>query len=260
MVSPYILIILIICVVGFFALFFHPAGYRTLAKLSGYQSFFLCALTGMCLVLLGTLLYLPFGKGAHLFAEWAFCVSWRPFDALFEKAYPTAAIPSWIGTFAEVAVLSCVIALVFIPKKASDRKKAKVKALLNDSESPEFLELINDSNEFGLPILFTLSDRKVYIGYVFGVPTSDYNDVKIIPLVSGYRCKETLKFIPVTPYVTLYKEKHEKDENYTLNKYSVSLPLKDIVHGHLHNFEDHKRFIELESDPSKHSKGTISKA
>ncbi|MCG6267994.1 hypothetical protein [Vibrio furnissii] len=104
-----------------------------------------------------------------------------------------------------------------------------------DPENSEFTELFFRSLSFGLPILFTMSDRKVFIGYITSVNYFDFNDIHISPILSGYRHKDNLKLELVTPYQDVLESL--VDEEVDDEVFTVTLPLREIVHAHLYDFE-----------------------
>ncbi len=127
-----------------------------------------------------------------------------------------------------------------------------------DGESPEYTQLFFRSYEYGLPILFTLSDNKVYIGYVTEIHARPFNDVYIIPIVSGYRESTTHKLKLVTPYKAIIEDV-ENDECNELDfeAFTVALPLREIVHAHLHDFEKYDDFRKAEANFDHTQEGTV---
>ncbi|HHY0612745.1 hypothetical protein JL830_25245 [Vibrio parahaemolyticus] len=78
---------------------------------------------------------------------------------------------------------------------------------LSDVESPEFSRLIKKASELSLPILFTMSDRKVYVGYPYEITGGALiNDLLVVPLVSGYRCKDTNRLHIITRYIDVVQK------------------------------------------------------
>ncbi|MDG2881785.1 hypothetical protein P7M59_28240, partial [Vibrio parahaemolyticus] len=112
----------------------------------------------------------------------------------------------------------------------------------NDPESSEFTELFFRSLEFGLPILFTMSDRKVFIGYITSMNIFDFNDIHIRPILSGYRHKDSLKLILVTPYKDVFDTLKKNNDGFDEDAFTVTLPLREILHAHLYDFEYQKDF------------------
>lgn len=54
----------------------------------------------------------------------------------------------------------------------------------------------------GIPLLITLEDGKVYVGNAIRLPNPelDRQDVRILPLLGGYRDKDTKKLTLTTDY------------------------------------------------------------
>ncbi|KLN65714.1 MULTISPECIES: hypothetical protein [Vibrio] len=158
------------------------------------------------------------------------------------------------------------------------RRESISKSYLKDSESTELSRLLAMSLEHRLPILFTMSDNKVFIGYPLFIPVKPHNDIYILPVVSGYRCKDTRAFSKVTDYTPVVellveKEKEkfkramttkgvsaedveafmESDERLFTKeeqwkKFTVALPCREIVHAHLHDLELESIFHQQESE------------
>ncbi|BDP35870.1 MULTISPECIES: hypothetical protein [Vibrio] len=158
------------------------------------------------------------------------------------------------------------------------------KEFLSDVESPEFSRLIDKASELSLPILFTMSDSKVYIGYPYEITGgATINDLLVIPLVSGYRSKDKNKLEVVTRYIDVVQELRVKEniefKNMLLHEgkyteaeidelfqqypslsldssevddldefvpYLVSLPYREIVHAHIHNLDQYELFRSKE--------------
>jgi hypothetical protein len=170
--------------------------------------------------------------------------------------------------------------------KVEKRKESDLlNDFLSDVESPEFTRLIKESSRFSLPILFTMSDNKVFIGYLYEFTGGNsINDILILPLQSGYRCSKTKRFHIVTRYAdviqdiknvelqefrrSLIEEQQLSEEecdkiiyysNLTsdqvepeeLEPYLVALPYREIVHAHLHNINMYTIFQEQEEKDEK---------
>ncbi|NNN64706.1 hypothetical protein [Vibrio sp. 2-1(7)] len=127
----------------------------------------------------------------------------------------------------------------------------------NDPESSEFTELFFRSLEFGLPILFTMSDRKVFIGYITSMNVFDFNDIHIRPILSGYRTQKKLRLKLVTPYQDLFESLGDEGSEFDEDVFTVTLPLREILHAHLYDFTYQDDFSFIESGFQRTSKATI---
>jgi hypothetical protein len=149
-------------------------------------------------------------------------------------------------------------------KIGSSKVRDKLKCLLNDmlssdvqmlilrriaplDLSSEFSGLFIRSADTGFPIAFTLSSRKVYIGYITDLPLGHVNDITIIPLISGYRREVDMSLVYVTPY-NMVDEVMDNG-----NKFQITLPIREISHANLHDVELAKKFKSVESKFKSHN-------
>ncbi|MGF1718393.1 hypothetical protein L4D08_26455, partial [Photobacterium chitinilyticum] len=98
------------------------------------------------------------------------------------------------------------------------------------------------------------------IGYLMEVHAEDFNDIHIIPIFSGYRDKDTLSLVPVTPYDDIINDLEDESEKTTdFKRFSVSLPIREINYAHLHDFQYYDKFKEQEKryEESKKPSSTI---
>ncbi|WP_198452415.1 hypothetical protein [Pseudoalteromonas rubra] len=151
-----------------------------------------------------------------------------------------------------------------------DLKNAVYFSLSGTDDTPEFTGILHNSMLKGLPIAFTLSNRKVYIGYVINLGYH-MNDFMVLPLKSGYRCKDELRLELVTNYASAWSdiEASNKDnpeanqsdeEELDLEKFLINIPVREVVHANLHDFE-YKEHFEKHEKPrsaSRPSKSTDS--
>ncbi len=110
------------------------------------------------------------------------------------------------------------------------------------------------------PIMFTLSDRKVYVGWVVrGVdPTESRKAVRILPLASGYRNQETQQFEFTTFYSTLIQAIDGLEESEVshleLEDLETVFPVEQISSCHPFDFEAYVQFSRPHSqnqDPAR---------
>lgn len=113
-------------------------------------------------------------------------------------------------------------------------------------------KLIFDSMDQNLLVLITLKSRKAYVGKVQNTRfmTSDYEYVVILPMISGYREKDTLRFIEVHSYSGYYEE-HKISENSKPLKYDdfrTVIPRTEIETLSLFDPVTFGRFTDMEAD------------
>jgi hypothetical protein len=102
-------------------------------------------------------------------------------------------------------ILALIIAVYFWARerKSSSRFRADQKIIAREAGTLE--KLLNYSLIEKEPVLITLSSRKVYLGVVTRLPILSASklqalSVEIVPLSSGYREKDSLKFIETNSY------------------------------------------------------------
>ncbi|CAK2025758.1 conserved membrane hypothetical protein [Vibrio crassostreae] len=240
-IKPSVLIVFVLCIAGYLYLKGNPKTELELNRTSGYHTFLWSASWGIGVFLRAILLYLV-GMLFYELTGLSFSLGHLFLNGLLQCDVEH----SYVVIF-DLSIVSIALAPVLSRLSFFFSSYTRNEALLNyfaiDPETPEFTRLFFKSFEFGLPILFTMSDRKVYIGYVTEIHAKDFNDVNIIPIFSGYREKDTLELVPVTPYRGIISDvEDDKKEHLNLEAFSVSLPLREIVHAHLHDFRYYKKF------------------
>ena len=244
--KPSALVIFVLCLSGYIYLKTNPKTQMKLSRTNGYHTFFWSASWGVGMGIravfiyyIGILLYdifgLRFSLGDFFLNEVLKCNAPYSYVVIFDL--------SIVAIF-----LGYLLPAFSFRFNKSLRTKIQIRWLREDTEAPEFTQLFFKSLEYGLPILFTMSDRKVYIGYVLEINSTDFNDVNIIPLFSGYRDKDTLELVPVTPYKDIFIDIKNETKNIIddLEVFSVTLPLREIMYAHLHDFEYYSKFKSLE--------------
>jgi hypothetical protein len=190
-------------------LFIHLAHYFRFAaqRADGYRLLFQAAIAGVGLSIAGRLAELLINLtliGAPLQHYWNM---FSPFPYS-----ETSAISLLLGPF-----LALVVNL-FI-----DKEKAKNVEI--GTRGNFFLRLLDQAaNEMRL-ISLTLDSRKWYVGWVAETPNLDPREqyFKLLPLISGYRDKDTLE-----TRRTVYYEAVLKDTALDPNEFVLTLPLNDV--------------------------------
>ncbi|EGQ9275679.1 hypothetical protein M5238_004664 [Vibrio vulnificus] len=246
MIKPSVLFVLVLCISGYQLLTKLHSYHYDLKRSSGYHTFLKSATAGLVLFVFFALLYAI----ACAFADhYGFSVSVG--EWLLNKSFPSHEFSQTEGHLLEIAVWMLLLSYSlpkFVYRSDNERAEMFTNKFAKDPQSPEYTQLFFRSVEFGLPILFTMSDRKVYIGYVIEIYADDFNDINIVPIFSGYRDKDTLKLVPVTPYRDVIQDiEHTEEEQVNLEMFAVTLPIREINHAHLHDFSYYERFKERES-------------
>ena len=246
MVKPSILFILVLCIAGYYFFNQNPKQKLRLKRSNGYHTFLLSASAGLMLYGISCLIY---SLCFYVF-NWINIFYPSIGDFLLLSIFMSEASKAEIALF-DVSVIALILSWAIPRKYYGNKKEREARYLIafsEDSETPEFTQLFFRSMRFGLPVLFTLSDRKVYIGYIFEVNANNFNDISILPIFSGYRDKDDLGLVPVTPYGDILDEIEcgEGCENIDYERFMVSLPIREIVHAHLHDFQYYEKFKEKE--------------
>lgn len=215
---------------------------------AGYHTFLLSAGAGLLVLLIAYLIRLSlviWGPNFSLVAE------------VMRAGLPNTAIATETVFFIELSLLMLVFAacapiIVYkLTKQFFGYSKGELLmgAFLEQGDNPEFTKLLLSSHQYGLPILFTMSDRKVYVGYPIELKSEKFNDLRVLPVVSGYRHKDSLKFIPVTHYQSVIENKLGEGIEY--EKFAVTLPIREIVHAHMIDLKLFDIFVENEVAPTE---------
>lgn len=259
MIKPTVLLILLMSVVGY--IFCKNCHLTTIkfSKSNGYHTFLSSA---------------GFGGGIFIFSSIIFWISICWSDAGFwsipityilsevsHDILPNMYIPIWCLHFTQISIIALLLTLT-LPKflmtlavkltkqSKSDVKRAAFKKIANTDESPEFTSICFKSWEHGLPVAFTMSNKKVYIG-IIAEGAGHLNDIIIIPLKSGYRCEAELRLEIVTHYEPVFREIESNLSNDKFDKFYITLPIREIIHANLHDFERRDLFRKYEHPKKK---------
>lgn len=129
--------------------------------------------------------------------------------------------------------------------------RAALKKAVNILNSDLDLILIR-ALEVNMPICATLSNGKVYVGYVTGaIDPGDKKDMlRILPFVSGYRSGDSMKLQFTTWYVSIYQKFSENETLSHLNPelFEVVFPLCEIRTVNLFDIHAYQAFQDEHSD------------
>ncbi len=240
-----LLLVLVMCVLGYYYLKSNPKTASKLERTEGYHTFLWSVGEGMVLFFRALVIY--------CIAKLVFTMTgvYFSFSSLVLVDILSLEASHFDILTCDVALIAWVLSWA-TPRYVYNFSQAEYENQLfgwfaQDKGAPEFNQLFYKSLESGLPILFTMSDRKVFIGYITEMHPADFNDIQLVPLYSGYRCEKTLELNLVTPYVEIIQDiESEESQDVDLNEFLVTLPIREIVHAHLFNFEYLGSFEELE--------------
>lgn len=260
MVKPTILIILLISIVGFI---FCKNCYFTSPKFNksnGYHTFLNSASYGSGIFIISFLGYWYFQPKL----EDAFFIGFlsKCLLEIFRDLAPSIHTPLWFLNFIQVSIVALalsfilpflflLIAMLITWSTPMEVRRGAFKKISETDDTPEFSTIYFTSNEKGHPIAFTLSNRKVYVGYaVHGA--KHLNDIMILPFKSGYRCDDELRLELITDYEPIF-EYIMNSEDLDVGKFLVSIPIREIVHASLHDF-GYKELFKKHEVPKKEEK------
>ena len=96
------------------------------------------------------------------------------------------------------------------------------------------LQLVYNAIEKRQPVLVTLDNRKVYVGYVIDSPDLEQDNVHmgLVPLLSGYRDAQTLRTHFSVDYLSVFES-----PGVDHNDFTVVIPLDRVSSAHLFDLE-----------------------
>ena len=135
-----------------------------------------------------------------------------------------------------------------VRNRRSDKEEVEAEVA---AEMGDFLSLLmRDCNKSDQMMEITLKNRKVYVGIPISSPgpkLSTDQFIRILPFMSGYRDKETLKPHYDTHYDWISQPSDEKYLRNVLGlesgDFAVTIARKEIVSARLFNDEVHTRFL-----------------
>ncbi len=148
---------------------------------------------------------------------------------------------SVVFTFLLTLVLAFIVAHAFNCTLSVERKNQLfADAMKSDDFDAVLLEAINNYEL----IAISMENRKIYVGYVYSTlePKAKNSHLTILPVLSGYRERETLQFIISARYEAVIKSIREIDSvgaSEMLQRYTLSVPRSRIVGLHLFNHDLH---------------------
>lgn len=253
------LIILVVLVCGFWYTQNHYQSRIKLARSDGYHAYFYVAMHGCKFAIQG------FGVTLILFM---FLLIISAFVNLLGLIWHNlhADLYSWmtddkVMSYPLFFIISLALAVVMAVEQGNREKKSlededKRLSAYREMASQDGIEsLLVQAIDEGKLIFVTLKSRKVYIGYV-AAPRMEHHDTQhlaIIPYISGYRDKDTLRYKEQHRYFELYLNKNITDESTPLNlmHFRHVIPMEQIESVSLFDTQTYQSFGDystLESD------------
>jgi hypothetical protein len=96
----------------------------------------------------------------------------------------------------------------------------------------------------GLPISVTMNSGKVYVGFVGRTtdPKESRKDIKILPLLSGYRDKDTHSINFTTNYYSIYESNDNSLSHLKPEDFEIAFPLSELSSINLFDIDAYNKF------------------
>jgi hypothetical protein len=130
-------------------------------------------------------------------------------------------------------------------------KAEDVAAKLIKKEGSEFEKLLWQSINGDLPLGVTLKSLKFYVGWPVYTPSpkkSELEDIRLLPIASGFRDKETHQVTLTTNYHRIFEkiEKHEFEFPVSIQDFEVVFPVDEILSTRLFSLEIDQYMFSLD--------------
>ncbi|TDR80220.1 hypothetical protein [Paludibacterium purpuratum] len=191
------------------------------AKSSGWDAYFHVGAWGILFSMLAGLLVLA---GAWIIDA----LGYGPMKTAkgFSPIVAEAIKPEWLALF-YWAILSCILGWI-CGLAANTQRQIKL-AIVNVTLEDELETILYISITSTIPIQITTKSRKIYIGFAMTQITRDdfsrREYTSILPLLSGYRDKDTMKIMLTNDYQEFYKN----TDNVDLGQFRVVIPVSEIT-------------------------------
>lgn len=225
-----------------FALLFPPSRYHA-AREEGHKLYFRAAFYGfslsICTILLESIVSYSFPVAKNF--SWNFCYYFV--DSNFSDSYNKKETTNFIHLNVLCFATSLIIGT--ISNISNDFKfYCYKKAISND----DIEIIISRSIIKCMPIALTMKNRKVYVGFVCNSidPKEERKDIRILPLLSGYREKDNLELIFTTNYENIYPQidNHENGNltHLDFEDFEIAFPVSEIQSYNLFDIDAYNQF------------------
>lgn len=144
----------------------------------------------------------------------------------------------------------------------------RFKALAKAARNHPLETLAIEASATLAPVIFTLKSKKFYVGWVIRPPLEHgkIEHMAFIPLLSGYRDKDTLKIVVTTNYITHYESiglygdllgvdgPPRVKSNLTFDDFRVVCPVSEIENLSFFDFETYNNFKAQEEKEQNSSR------
>lgn len=251
-------VVAVVLVVGFLYTHNHPPSRFRQKRATGWNSYFHIAQWGFAFTMLGSAVVLAMMWTLD-FAAWVVDLGFMLFGSdyrtpLWGTAIFTHSLPGHISIGTITSALFGAASAYGVAANKRDELEADQAALMAEykllAKSDGLEYLLFESMDKGLLILVTLKSRKVYIGLVKDprLLHGDLENIVIIPMLSGYRDSDTLRF-KISHNYRDYYEKYDissNDGELRLQHFRTVIPTSEIDSASLFDLHTYQQFTEAE--------------
>jgi len=247
------LIIMVVLVCGFWYTQNHYQSRIKLARSNGWNAYFYVAMHGCKFAIQGfgviTVLFVILLLVSSIINLLSFI--WPSFDVDLYSWMTNIKVMSYPLFFVLSLMMACLLASGqgSSAKRALEDDEIRQQAYREMAAQDGIESLLVQAIDEGKLIFVTMKSRKVYIGYV-AAPRMEHHDTQhlaIIPYISGYRDKDTLRYHEQHRYYDLYLSKNISDDSQPLNfnHFRHVMPMDQIEAVSLFDTETYKSFDEF---------------
>ena len=154
--------------------------------------------------------------------------------------------------FTNVVLLNahCLVLSISLGGLANLSKKFKMKIYNNVIKYNDMEIIISRAVRKAMPICFSLKSKKIYVGFIDSTidPGEKRSDVRILPLLSGYREKDTNEIVFTTNYYQVYESNSERLEHLSENDFEIAFPFSEVQSVNLFDISAYNLFTENASE------------
>ncbi len=244
-------LVLALAVIGFVSLRWASYwGRYQLAVLEWQENLFWCTVFGAGLFVYFRLCLLPF-LPHRLYV---------PMDLLERVArVPAPAsepvdVVAWVKTYLPfpfsgslLATLAVGVALGWVSRVRWTRVSSLRRVLVEHGGG--LRNFLLDAGDEGAPVMLTMSNRKVYVGFVLAAPGLQKQEyVKILPTISGSRDDTTMRVVFTTPYTRAFEDIQRRQAggepvSATIDAFGIILPVDEIASACRFDAETYGRYF-----------------
>ncbi|MGE4545375.1 MAG: hypothetical protein AB7D06_14805 [Pedobacter sp.] len=224
-----------------FAVLFPPSSYYA-AREEGHKLYFRAAFYGtflfLCSIFLNTILSNYFPKITLAIWNYVFY-------------FVSQSLGEYIKNEKEVTSLIllnfwCLSLAMFFGAVFNTNKRFKFFIYQKAIQYDDIEIIITRAVKDCMPISISMKNRKVYVGFVNNTidPKEDRKDIRILPLLSGYREKEENKIIFTTNYYSIYDSKDNHIQHLAPETFEIAFPLSEVQSLNLFDIDVYNKFNE----------------